>query len=65
MESFGTPLTISSAANRVDELCASSGPTTNDNIYWCVKAMSSAAHVNSRPIVGGEALHLHAWRTLG
>lgn len=56
MESLRNPAHDLDVANQVDEpMCEFWSDETNDNIYWCVKAMSSAAHVNGRPIVAGEA----------
>jgi hypothetical protein len=56
MESLRNPANDLDVANQVDEpMCEFWSDETNDNIYWCVKAMSSAAHVNGRPVVAGEA----------
>lgn len=55
MESYRNPAKDLDVANNVDEpICEFWWPDGNV-IFWCVKAMASAAHVNGRPIVGGEA----------
>ena len=54
MESYRNPANDLDVANQLDEpICEFWSDDTD--IFWCVKAMSSAAHVNGRPIVGGEA----------
>jgi hypothetical protein len=54
MESYRNPANDLDVANQVDEpMCEFWSDETD--IFWCVKAMASTAHVNGRPIVGAEA----------
>lgn len=56
VEAYRNPANDLDIANQVDEPMAEFwADETNDNIYWVVKAMSSAAHVNGRPVVAAEA----------
>ena len=56
VEAFRNPANDLDIANQVDEPMGEFwSDETNDTIYWVVKAMSSAAHVNGRPVVAAEA----------
>lgn len=55
MESYRNPANDLDVANYVDEPICEFWWPDGSVIFWCVKAMASAAHVNGRPIVGAEA----------
>jgi len=55
MEAYGTPALDMDVINHVDEPVCEFWWSGGGRLDWTMKAMSSAAHVNGRPIVGAEA----------
>jgi alpha-L-rhamnosidase len=55
MEAYTTPANDLDVANFVDEPICEFWWPNGGGLYWSVKAMASAAHVNGLPIVGAEA----------
>jgi len=55
MECYNTTGNDQDAANQLDEPIAEFWWPGGVSLFWTVKAMASAAHVNGNPIVGAEA----------
>jgi len=55
MEAYTTPANDLDVANFVEEPICEFWWPNGGGLYWSVKAMASAAHVNGLPIVGAEA----------
>jgi len=55
MEAYTTPANDLDVANHVDEPICEFWWPDGGGLYWSVKSMASAAHVNGRPVVGAEA----------